>query len=328
MKYYLAPMEGITTYVYRNAYHKYFSPMEKYFTPYLVPHTKKNFTTRELKEIGPEHNAGLFVVPQILSKDADETLMTIKKLQALGYGEVNLNLGCPSKTVAAKDRGAGFLAKPEELDRYLDVVVSGADAEGVAVSVKTRIGRDERSEFPRLLEIYNRYPLAELIIHPRTQKDFYGNLPDLSAFALAVRESPSPLCYNGDVFTAQDAARIRDEFPDLPAIMMGRGVIANPGLLGEIRARVERPSAPSGGGMDFVVLRAFHDEIYARYQADCSGKKPVLYKMKELWSYMKHMFPGSEKLIKRLNKAEDFASYERAVDALFSDRLPDADGSP
>ncbi len=318
MKYYLAPMEGITTYVYRNAYHKYFSPMEKYFTPYLVPHTKKNFTTRELKEIGPEHNAGLFVVPQILSKNAEETWMTIKKLQALGYTEVNLNLGCPSKTVAAKNRGAGFLAKPEELDRYLDVVVSRAAGEGVAVSVKTRIGRDDRSEFSRLLEIYRRYPLAELIIHPRTQKDFYDHKPDLSAFALAAEESPFPLCYNGDIFTAADAVRIRDEFPDLPAIMMGRGVIADPGLRGKIAALDTHPDDPEVPDTDLSVLRSFHDEIYAGYQADCSGEKPVLFKMKELWSYMKHRFPGCEKQIKRLNKAEDFESYERAVDALFS----------
>ncbi len=314
MNYYLAPMEGITTYVYRNAYDRYFSSMEKYFTPYLVPHTKKNFTARELKEIGPEHNAGLFVVPQILSKNAEETLQTIRQLYALGYREVNLNLGCPSKTVAAKDRGAGFLAKPEELDRYLDAVISGADAEGVAVSVKTRIGRDDRSEFPRLLEIYNKYPLRELIIHPRTQKDFYENRPDLDAFGLAYREGRGPLCYNGDLFTVSDADRIREDFPDLPAMMMGRGVIANPYLAGEIRGQ------DAGQDRDYGVLRAFHDEIYAGYQKDCSGRKPVLFKMKELWSYMKQLFPGSEKLIKKLNKAEDFASYERAVDALFSGR--------
>ncbi len=314
MKYYLAPMEGITTFVYRNAYDKYFSPMEKYFTPYLVPHTKKNFTARELKEIGPEHNAGLFVVPQILSKNAEETLMTIGKLAALGYREVNLNLGCPSRTVVSKGRGAGFLAKPEELDRYLDAVVSGAEASGMAVSVKTRIGLDDRSEFPRLLEIYNRYPLAELIIHPRTQKDFYDHQPDLDAFGLAYRESASPLCYNGDVFTAADAARVAETFPDLLATMMGRGVIADPGFLGEIR------DPDSQQGMDYGILRAFHDEIYAGYQRDCSGRKPVLFKMKELWSYMKQLFPGSDRLIKKLNKAEDFESYERVVDALFADR--------
>ncbi len=314
MKYYLAPMEGITTYVYRNAYHKYFSPAEKYFTPYLVPHTKKNFTARELKEIGPEHNAGLFVVPQILSKSAEDTLKTIGKLKALGYTEVNLNLGCPSKTVAAKNRGAGFLAKPVELDRFLDGVISGAASCGVAVSVKTRIGRDDRFEFPRLLEIYNKYPLKELIIHPRTQKDFYNGKPDKETFALAAKESRNPLCYNGDIFTASDGERIREEFPDLTAVMLGRGVIADPGLIGEIREGGPRT-------MDYGTLRAFHDEIYAGYQADCSGEKPVLFKMKELWSYMAKMFPGCERQIKKINKAEDFESYEHAVDALFPGTL-------
>ncbi len=309
MKFYLAPMEGITTYVYRNAYHKYFSPMEKYFTPYLVPHTKKNFTTRELKEIGPEHNAGLFVVPQILSKDADESLKTIGKLAALGYREVNLNLGCPSKTVVSKNRGAGFLAKPEELNRFLDAVISGSDAMGMGISVKTRIGLEDADEFPRLLQIYDQYPLTELIIHPRTQQMFYDGRPDLEAFALAYEESRLPLCYNGDIFTPADAAEIQEKFPNISAIMMGRGVIANPGLAGEIRGEIK--------GMDYQTLRAFHDEIYHTYQADRSGRKPVLFKMKELWSYMSHLFPGCEKQVKKIKKAEDFESYEAAVDALF-----------
>ncbi len=319
MKFYLAPMEGITTYVYRNAYHKYFSPMEKYFTPYIVPHTKKNFTARELKEIGPEHNAGLFVVPQILSKDADETLKTIGKLEALGYREVNLNLGCPSKTVVSKNRGAGFLAKPKELDRFLEAVVSGADAMGVSVSVKTRIGLEDADEFPRLLQIYDQYPLAELIVHPRTQQMFYDGRPDTEAFALAYKESSFPLCYNGDIFTPADAAGIQEKFPNISAIMMGRGVIANPGLLGEIRGEIK--------GMDYQTLRAFHDEIYHNYREDRSGRKPVLFKMKELWTYMSHLFPGCEKQVKKIKKAEDFESYEAAVDALFFSLQFDDDGS-
>lgn len=120
MKYYLAPLEGITTYIYRRAYHTHYRPMEKYFTPFLVPHTKKDFNTREKNDILPAHNPGMNLVPQILTNDAKGFLDTVEKLKGYGYDEVNLNLGCPSKTVVSKGRGSGFLIHTEELNRFLD----------------------------------------------------------------------------------------------------------------------------------------------------------------------------------------------------------------
>ena len=175
-RYYLAPLEGITTYIFRNAYHRYFYPMDKYFTPFLVPHSKKGFSAKEKREILPENNEGLYLVPQIMSNHADECLKTIEKLRVYGYKEVNLNMGCPSKTVVSKGRGAGFLAFPEELDYFLDEVFERISNTDVKLSIKTRLGRDEPEEFFRILEIYNQYPLEELIIHPRVQKDFYKNM--------------------------------------------------------------------------------------------------------------------------------------------------------
>lgn len=121
-KYYLAPMEGITTYIFRNAYHKYFRKMDKYYTPFFVPHSKRGLNLKEQEEILPAHNAGLFVVPQILSNNGNDCVQTIEKLKRYGYEEINLNFGCPSRTVASKYRGSGFLAKTEELDRFLDTV--------------------------------------------------------------------------------------------------------------------------------------------------------------------------------------------------------------
>lgn len=306
MRYYLAPLEGITTCIYRNAYHKYFYPMDKYFTPFLVPHSKKGFSAREKRDILPEHNGNLYIVPQILSNHAEDCLQTIEKLKQYGYKEVNLNMGCPSKTVVSKYRGSGFLAKPEELDRFLDTVLEHA---GIKISVKTRIGRDEPEEFERLLEIYNQYPLEELIIHPRVQKDFYKNHPNMEMFSYAVENSSHPLCYNGDVFTAKDAERISGQFPEVPAMMLGRGIIANPGLAEEIRA---------GKRLGKARLREFHDEVYYGYRSICPDTKPVLFKMKELWCYMAKLCPGCEKQAKKIKKAERFESYEMAVEELFS----------
>ena len=188
MKFYLAPLEGVTTYVYRNAYHKHFRPMDKYFTPFIVPHKEKNFSTREKKELSPENNQGLFVVPQLLTNNAEDFLKTANDIVKFGYDEINLNLGCPSGTVVAKKKGSGFLAFPEELERFLDEIFNKADFK---ISIKTRIGKENPDEFYRLLEIYNKYPMEELIVHPRIQTDYYKNTPNWKMFEEAYKHSKS-----------------------------------------------------------------------------------------------------------------------------------------
>jgi tRNA-dihydrouridine synthase len=307
MKYYLAPLEGITTRIYRKAYHACFAPMDKYFTPFLSPHTKKGFTAKELAEILPENNEGMYLVPQILTNRSEDFLRTEEKLAYYGYDEINLNLGCPSKTVVSKGRGSGFLADPEGLDRFLDEVFSKTKAR---ISIKTRIGRDDPEEFECLLKIYGQYPLEELIIHPRVQKDFYRNRPNLEVFEAAVEAGGSPLCYNGDICSKEDAEAVERRFPSVPACMIGRGIIADPGLLGEITRGEKR---------DYGRLRRFHDLVYEEYRSLGMGDRNVLFKMKELWCYMGNSFPGSGKQLKRIKKAEKADRYEEAVDACFDE---------
>ena len=305
MQYYLAPLEGITTRIYRKVYHECFTPMDKYFTPFLSPHSKKGFSAKEKAEILPENNRGMRLVPQILTNKAKDFLRTEEKLADYGYDEINLNLGCPSKTVVSKGRGSGFLANPEELDRFLDEIFSGTKAQ---ISIKTRIGRDDPEEFHRLLGIYNQYPLKELIIHPRVQKDFYKNKPNLEVFGEAAKANVCPLCYNGDICTRADAAAIEERFPEVTACMVGRGIIANPGLLGEIRGR---------GKTSREQLRRFHDRLYEEYRSLNMGDKNVLFKMKEVWCYLGLSFPGCEKQLKQIKKAEKTDRYEEAVDRCF-----------
>ena len=304
MKYYLAPLEGITTYIYRRAYHTCFFPMDKYFTPFLVPHTKKDFNARELREILPEHSRGMTLVPQILTNHAGDFLRTAEKLSDYGYEEINLNLGCPSKTVVSKYRGSGFLIKPQELDRFLDEIFAKAK---VRISVKTRIGKFKPDEFEGLLSIYNRYPLSELIIHPRLQQDFYGNHPNLDVFGEALKDSRNPVCYNGDIFSADNFKCIKERFPRLAAVMLGRGIIQNPGLAEEIKGN---------GRADKKTLRKFHDQIYQDYQELHMGDRNVLFKMKEIWHYMGSLFPGCQKPLKKIKKAERLDRYEEAVNEL------------
>ena len=301
MKYYLAPLEGITTYVYRRAYHTFFHPMDQYFTPFFVPHTKRGFNEREQSEILPEHNPGMCLVPQIMSNDAEGFLQTEEKLREYGYEEVNLNLGCPSKTVVRKNRGSGFLALPEELDRFLDQIYSRSKGK---ISIKTRLGKYEPEEFERILEIYNQYPIEELIIHPRVQQDYYKNHPDLNAFRKALEHTKIPACYNGDIFTPEDRETLTRQFPRLDRIMLGRGILRDPGLLGNLCGEGKAPGK---------VVRGFLEKILWDYQEICPEEKHVLFKMKELWAYMGTMFPERKEALERLRKAETIKSYQMAV---------------
>ncbi len=300
MQYYLAPLEGITTYVYRNAYHKHFKKMDKYFTPFIVPHKDKKFNTRELKELSPEHNQGLNVVPQLLTNNAEDFLKTAKDIVQMGYKEINLNLGCPSKTVVTKKKGAGFLEYPEELDRFLDEIYGNADFK---ISVKTRIGKDSPDEFYQLLEIYNKYPIEELTIHPRVQADYYQNTPNLDMFKVVYEESKNPICYNGDIRTTDDLTSLTQQFPDLKHVMIGRGIIHNPGLL---------------TNLDKETLLSFHNMILEEYIKISSGERNVLFKMKELWFYMLNLFEDAEKIGKKIKKTERLKEYESIINMLFT----------
>ena len=321
MKYYFAPMEGITGYIYRNAHHRFFPDVDQYYSPFISPTQNHRLSSREKNDLLPEHNVGINLVPQILTNKAEDFIWAAGELGDMGYREVNLNLGCPSATVVSKHKGAGFLAIPDELDRFLENVFIGLQSKGVQVSVKTRTGMDSPEEFGELLKIYNRYPLKELVIHPRVRSDFYANKPDLEVFRCGVRDSKNPVCYNGDIFTEADCERFTkafpiEEYPMLKGLMMGRGAVANPWLFAGVKGIKKRQ------GPDKATLRAFHDQIFYGYQEIMSGDRNTLFKMKELWFYMAGLFDDggegkTEKYIKKIKKAQTAGAYLEAVGALF-----------
>ena len=308
MKYYLAPMEGITGHIYRNAYEKYFHNIDKYFTPFIVPNESLSLKTKELRDMLPENNEGLNIVPQILTNNAEGFVLTANKLKQLGYEEINLNLGCPAGIVVSKKRGSGFLAYPEELDRFLDEIYKIND---MKISIKTRLGKERADEFYKLIEIYNKYPLEELIIHPRTREDFYGNTPNLEIFKESLKLSKHSICYNGDIFTVDNYNKIVKEFPQVDKIMIGRGILANPGLIDEIKEN------------KFItkeILKQFHDEIFENYTILLKEDKNAMYRMKELWGYMSHIFTNNKKYYKKIKKAQKAIDYKVAVNSLFAEQ--------
>lgn len=303
VKYYMAPLESVTTWIYRQAHAKIYGRLDKYFIPFLETHEKRDFKTRELQEILPEHNENIYAVPQILTNRSEGFIKLAKALKDWGYEEINLNLGCPSKTVVTKGKGSGFLAKPEELERFLTEIFDALSGE-VKISVKTRIGKEDPEEFPALLELFNKYPMEELIIHPRVQKDGYGNVPRLELYELAEKQSLNPLCYNGDLYTREQIRNFAERFPGTERLMFGRGFLRDPGLL-------------YNEGKDskdiFEKFWAFHDLVYEGYQERNMGDRNVLFKMKELWSYQVYQFSEPERLFKTFKKVQDCNEYEQMI---------------
>jgi tRNA-dihydrouridine synthase len=301
-------MEGLTGYIYRNAHNAYFNNIDKYFSPFIVANQSANFKAKELNDISPENNQGLVLIPQILTNNAKDFIHTSKKIKLLGYNEVNLNLGCPSGTVVSKHKGSGFLAKKEELNLFLEEIFAQAVTK---ISVKTRIGKDQPEEFYDLIKIFNKYPIEELIIHPRIQKDFYKNKPNLEIFKEALMTSKNPVCYNGDIFTVKDYKAFLTDFPSVNTLMVGRGLLANPELIGDIKNNTK---------LEKDLLREFHDKIYRDYKSILFGDRNVLFKMKPLWFYMISVFSNHEKYAKKIKKSERLSDYDEAVSSLFREQ--------
>lgn len=309
MKFYFAPMEGINGYVYRNVHKKFFPGVDKYFMPFVVANQTYRFKTKEKKDIAPENNREIAVVPQIMANKAEEFIWAAEELKKLGYEEINLNLGCPMATVVNKKKGSGFLAYPEELDAFLDHVFEKLEEQKMKLSIKTRLGRDSVEEADRLIEIYNRYPLSELIIHPRIQKDFYKKEPHLDVFERIAKQSVHPVCYNGNLFCKEDFYRFQEQFPDIDAVMFGRGLVANPGLVREIKEQ---------RALSAQELQTFQNAVYEAYGSTTLGETNTLFKMKELWAYMGQMFGDSDRLVRKIRKARNRSEYETAVRNLFA----------
>lgn len=298
MKFYLAPMEGLTGYVYRNAHRECFGSLDRYFTPFLA---SKKLNSKEKKEVFPENNLNIDVVPQILTNKSEEFIAIVKQLEQRGYTRVNLNLGCPSGTVTAKNRGAGFLKVVDELEKFLEEIFKSSP---LSISVKTRIGAYHTEEFAQLIELYNKFPMEELIVHPRLMTEFYSGTPHLEEFALAVKNCVHPLCYNGDINTIDDYNRITKLFPSIDRIMLGRGLLSNPGLVNEIN------------GAEAVTteeLKKFHVIVYEGYKESIGDERNTLFKMKELWVFMGKFLDNNKKVMKELRKSDNYMEYEIAV---------------
>lgn len=300
----LAPMEGLTGSVFRRVHADCFGPLDRYYTPFLTPaHVDAPLGKRALKELDPAVNQGLNVIPQLLTKDADEFVWTAQLLAEMGFAEVNLNLGCPSGTVVAKGKGSGFLRNLENLDAFLQDI---CERSPIPVSVKTRLGIQSDSEYEQILDLYCRYPLAELIVHPRVQKDRYQGTPRWEPYGCTLEKAPFPVAYNGDIFDPSDLDALQQTFPATRHVMLGRGVLTNPAL-----ARMVRGGLPATA----AELERFHDNLYGAYLDDMGGN--AVFRMKEWWFYAKCAFANPLSVHRAVRKVRKAAEYEAAAKRIF-----------
>ena len=309
MNYYVAPMEGLTDRVWRQAHQKWFGwagAPAKYYAPFLSPPENRVLIKKKMAELAPEANPGAPVVPQLLAKDGALAAWMVGQLRQLGYTEVNLNFGCPSGTVTAKGKGSGMLRDLDKLDAFLAALF--AEAEG-PLTVKTRLGVEKPEEFAAVLEIYNRYPIAELTIHPRVMRQQYRGIADREAFAKALPECRMPVCYNGDLTTVEQLRAFEADFPAVQSLMVGRGIIADPALF---RQALGGPAATK------EELRGYLDDLYHGYTALFGSAGCAISRMKGHWFYLIHRFDGSERLEKQLRKLREPWEYETVVNQIFT----------
>lgn len=301
MRYYFAPLEGLTDSIYRRLHHKYFPGIDRYYTPFFSPTIHRSFTQKERRELQRADTLPFAVVPQVLTRNAEDFLWMAQQCADAGYQELNLNLGCPSGTVTAKGKGAGALRDTDALDKLLTDIFS---ASPIAVSVKTRIGFSDAGEFFALLDIFNRFPIRELTVHPRTRADFYSGSVNMEAFSHAVANSKNPLCYNGNLCSVTQIDDFSLTSPNVDAVMLGRALIADPGML-------------TPGGTTMPVLEDFHDELLETYSEVFDSSRNAMFRMKENWRYLCCRFCGGDKMFKILRKTTDLREYRAVTHDIF-----------
>ena len=300
MRYYFAPMEGLTDSIYRRLHHKYFPGVDRYYMPFLSPTIHRQLTHKEDRELPVADSVPFVAVPQVLTKVSEDFLWAAQVCSDRGYDEVNLNIGCPSGTVVSKGKGSGMLRNPGDLDRFLEEIFTGSP---LPISVKTRLGLENSEEFPAILEVLNRYPIRELTIHPRVRKQFYDGTVDMEMFDWAVKNSCNPLCYNGDILSLQQAEELQRKYPQIQSVMIGRGLIADPGML--------------SGGTDKAALEGFMNELMAVYEVEFGGSRNAIFRLKENWGFLHSRFEGCDKLWKRLRKTTDAAEFKSISAEIF-----------
>ncbi len=308
MRLYLAPIRGITDHIFRTVFAAHFRGFDCAVAPFVSTVKGKTVKNSHIKDLLPEHNRHLPVVPQIIGNNPQDFVALCNKLFELGYHCVNWNIGCPFPQVTNKKRGSGLLPYPERIRSFLDHAVSRIPN---TLSVKTRLGLASKDEMRGWLPVLNDFPLAEIIIHARTGKQLYSGHVDLDGFEEAVRSSKNQVVYNGDITDRESFQSLRDRFPSVSSWMIGRGGLADPFLAAMLKG--ENPAV----GTIFPRLQAFHDDILRAYTDAFDNNGNLADKMKGIWLYLSRNFPEGTAVLKSIQKTRRIEEYRELTAALF-----------
>jgi len=300
----LAPMRGITTMHYRRAFVRHFQGLDVEMAPFISTVNAERINPKLLKDVLPANNSGLPLIPQLIGNKADDFVQMAIALHDLGYDEINWNLGCPHKPIRKKRRGSGLLPHPDIVDAILDQV---CDRSPCRISVKVRLGISDKSEILKLAPVLNRYPLSEVIVHPRTAEQMYTGTVDLDAFEETFHALNHPVCYNGDITDLSFFQALEKRFPAIDRYMLGRGLLANPFLCEVIKSG--NPKTENA----IERITVFHEDVLASYEAILHGDHPVLGKMKEFWTYQSLHLSNGRAMFKKLKKTQRLAPYKAIV---------------
>lgn len=304
----LAPLKGLTDAVFRKTYAEHFSGFDGTVAPFVTAVAADRLTEHHVRDLLPRAEGGIPVVPQILGNAAEDFVFLARHLYDTGYPEVNWNLGCPFRPVAKKRRGAGLLPFPEQVDEFLDKTLRALPGR---LSVKMRLGRSKPEEILRLLPILDRYPIAEITIHPRTGIQMYAGLPDLDMFQACLEQSRHRVVYNGDIFDLPGFQALAARFPGVHSWMIGRGALVNPFLPAIIKAgRDTIPGKVEG-------FKAFYEALFARYRERLCGPGHLLDRMKGFWTYFAGAFSGGRQLEKQIHHTFSLPRYLDIVERFF-----------
>lgn len=319
---YMAPMKGFTDHLFRSAFADHFGGFDLAVAPFISSKQDHHIKRKYVKDVLPENNTRMPVVPQILSKTAADFIVLANYLYDLGYNTVNWNLGCPYPMVANKKRGSGMLPYTDRIRTFLDRVIH--EIRG-SLSIKVRLGWKETADIFRLLPVINQYPLSEIIIHPRTGLQRYEGPVDLDAFEDCLAVIRHPVVYNGDIRTVGDFRRLFRRFDRVHAWMIGRWCLADPFLPGHITTGAD--DIPD----KIYRMQRFHEALFEAYNRVLDGPSHVLNKMKGLWRYFSLPFEDCKKTMKKITKTRQPDQYLERVNLFFETeaqlRQPKADFS-
>jgi len=295
-----APMQGVTDNVWRMAHHSVFGGVDAYYAPFMRVE-RGEVRRKDLRDVEPERNAGITLIPQILACQPDHALMMVEALKQMGYSRIDINLGCPFPPIALHRKGSGMLAYPDLVEALFKAL---ATVDDVQYSVKMRLGWDKNNQWRDILPLMDIISPCQIAVHPRTGKQQYKGELDMEQFEALLAASSFPVAYNGNLHTVEDIQDIIARYPTIAAVMVGGGLAANPGML------VEAASPDD--------YRRFHDMLVDGYTEQLNGGEAQLVRhLQDIWQ---NFLPGtSHKLFKAIRKSRNLEQYESAAAAALAD---------